>query len=97
MLICNCALAGTKACENCPSYRMYFGTPQYDGYTIQDTKVIIIDENRKVIDIKYSCPNCGTSIIKEENYCHNCGTKLKYTEDTILKDIKEGKGLKPIT
>lgn len=28
--MCNCTLAGTRACLNCPNYQQYFGLPQFE-------------------------------------------------------------------
>lgn len=84
MAICNCSLAGTEACKNCPNH-ISFGE-QIIGFTSR-SKFYEVERRPKDNWIDCSedgyveCPFCHEATncdgnIEELHYCWNCGAEL---------------------
>lgn len=80
-MICNCTLAGTNACNNCPNNssvtEFSFKAP---------TKIIVekefVDTEHKEGHpiLQYWCSECDALLMKYSKYCHNCGIKINWND-----------------
>lgn len=74
MLICNCSLAGTEACDYC-------NNKLYDNFGHNEIKIM----NSSKINIghpvvQYWCSECDALLRKYDKYCHNCGCKIDWEQ-----------------
>lgn len=87
-MICCCALAGTKACDNClnnggfNTANIYTNTYRYTPYPSEWTTIHAPIKIKPTV--QYWCGNCESILTLYQKYCHNCGKEIDWSE--ILKD-----------
>lgn len=83
--ICYCALAGTKACENCinntskssvnigvNNIPITFPDKYWPFYEMYEP----IEDNKP--KVTYQCPHCEAMIDMGDNFCRNCGKSINW-------------------
>lgn len=71
MMICNCTLAGTDACNHCSNNNDISKTTTDNLIKVTEVKI-----GHPVI--QYWCSECDALLRKYDKYCHNCGAFINW-------------------
>lgn len=76
-MICNCTLAGTDACNNCPNSNQSL-EKTYKYNLMIDNMIKDVKPIKGFPVIQYWCSQCDALLNKYDKYCHNCGIEIDW-------------------